>query len=136
MNRANAVDRDRRAEPLGRLLDQLADRLVVVLDEGLAQQGPLGDELPELAVDDLAPDVLRLALRRHLLLGDPPLRARSDRRGMSASLTPDRVGRGDVEGHLPAQRDEALAGRPFELHQHADLAVVVEVRRHRPGRRG
>ena len=70
-----APDRDGLAQLAGCFLDELADRLLVVLDERLLGEGPLGDELLQLAVDDLGPDVLRLALLR------PPAPRRCAARG-------------------------------------------------------
>src|SRR5690554_4684916 len=52
------------------LLDELFDRLVRVLHEGLREQRALLEELLEPALDDLLRDVLRLALLLHLLEED------------------------------------------------------------------
>src|SRR4051794_9675775 len=54
-------------------LEQVADRLGVVLDERLFGQDVLGEPRPQLALGDLLDDVGRLAGGRRLRLGDLPL---------------------------------------------------------------
>src|SRR5690606_17716704 len=79
--------------------DQLPDRLVRITDVGLLEERVLLVELLELALDDLVPEILGLALVLDLLLedrtltldhilGDPVLRYR------------ERVRRGDVHGDV------------------------------------
>ena len=80
--RADLVAHDRGHLAAG-LLQVLLDRLLVVLDERLAEQRDLAEPLADLALDDLGDDLLRLAgglrvvlrlLDENLALAAPPRR--------------------------------------------------------------
>ena len=108
-----------------------ADRLLVVLDPGLVQQRALGEKLLDLPFDDLGANGLGLSFLGHLLFGDATLPVHDVGADVLGPHR-DRVGGGDVERDLAGQLLGAgSAGHAFaaalELHQHADLAVVVEV---------
>src|SRR5690606_25669591 len=62
-----AADLDVLAQGRSGLLDEVADRLLVVLDVLLVEQHDLGEELVQPALDDLLGDGLRLALLDGLL---------------------------------------------------------------------
>src|SRR3712207_2244801 len=65
-----APDNDVLADPLNRVLQEVADRLVRLLDVGLGQQGLLGLPLAHPALDYLGLDVLGLAHLGDLLVHD------------------------------------------------------------------
>src|SRR5512144_2785740 len=111
--------------------DQIADGLLVVLDERLLQQHVLLIELLQHALNDLGPDVLRLLLLDHLRLVDAPLPL--DHLGRQVlHAHGDRPGRGDLQRHVLGEGAEIVGPRDevrlaVQLHQHADLAVEVDV---------
>src|SRR2546425_214428 len=117
---------------LGRqLFDQLAHRAFVVLHELLLEQDVLFVESLDHPFYDLATDVLGLFLLGHLSLVYLAL----PRDGLGRQVFDphrERVLGGDVDGQFARQRLEVLGARyeirfAIELHQHAELAVVVQV---------
>src|SRR5674476_1356686 len=111
---------------------QLLDGAVGVLDERLLHQARLGEELLELAGDDLLEHVLGLALD---LLGVDGLLADDDVFRHLVARDPARRGRGDVHGEVVGELLEGIAARHevglhADLHEHADLAAGVDVRIH------
>src|SRR5829696_8018807 len=69
----DAPDNDVLADPLDRVLQEVADRLVRLLDVGLGEERLLGLPLAYPALDDLGLDLLRLAHLGDLLVHDRPL---------------------------------------------------------------
>src|SRR6185503_2412096 len=96
----------------------LLDRLLVVLDEGLPHEGDLAEELVQRTFDHLARDFLRLArfLRTRELNRPLPL---NDVRRDIAFRHVLRLGERDVHAEVLA---DLL--RPFIVHQHTDLYSV------------
>src|ERR1044071_3941062 len=110
------------------LPDQVADRLLVVLDERLLHEAHLGVELVELAIHDLVHDRGRFALVLHLLGVDRAL-ARDALGGHV--FAPHVVGarRRGLHGEVLAERLEVVRARDevglaVHLDEHADPAVV------------
>src|SRR5579871_4707118 len=131
-----AADHDVLTGRRGDLMLELADRLALVLvgvDVRLLEQHDLAVPLGELALGDLRADVLRLVGR--LLLEDPQLGV-ADVVGHLLAADPARRGGGDVGGDVARERHEVVVARDeiglaVDLDEHADLAVVVDVGRHR-----
>ena len=114
------------------VLDRLAGVLVLV-DVLLLQQHDLFHPLAELALGDLRADVLGLV--GGLLLEDAQLGLL---RVLGDLLLGDveRVGRRDLQGNLARELLEVVVagdevGLAVDLHEHADLAGRVDVRRDR-----
>ena len=116
-----------------RVGDDLAHGLAGLLDEGLLEQADLGEELLDLAVDDLLDDLRRLAGLRRLRARRSRARARPRRRepprgarsaGCAAATCMARLAHELLE--VVGAGDEV--GLAVDLDQHADLAAGVDVR--------
>src|SRR5215210_5719254 len=120
-----------RARELG---PQLLDRLALVLvrvDVHLVEEDGLLHPLAQLALGDLAADLLGLV--GGLLLEHPQLRLLGVLRDVLLGDVLRGRRRGDVQGDLARELREVLVaghevGVAVDLHQHADLAVGVHVR--------
>src|SRR5690606_18156425 len=129
-----AADLDVLAQGGGGLLDELADRLLVVLDVRLVEQDDLGEELVQAALDDLVGDGLRLAFLDSLLAERFALGGHDVLRHVLAAEVL-RVGHRHVHGEVLGQLAEGVVaghevGLAVDLDQHGELAVVVDVGAH------
>src|SRR5918995_2836347 len=128
-----AADDDVLAGRAGELGAQLLDRLAVVLvgvDVHLVEEDGLLHPLAQLALGDLAADLLGLVGR--LLLEDAELGLLGLLRDLLLGHVPRRRGGGDVQRDLAGERREVLVAGDevrvaVDLDQHADLAVGVDV---------
>src|SRR5215831_4502464 len=113
------------------LVQEIADRLLVVLDPCLLEETDLLLPLGDLAIDDLADDVLRLARLARLLQADAALLLdRVGRNVLGGEV--ERVHGGDLQRHLAHERLERVAAGDevclaVHLEQHADAVVRVNV---------
>src|SRR6185503_19343351 len=106
-----------------RFLDQVADRLLVVLDVRLLEQAHLGEELVDLPVDDLVEDVGRLVLAFELGGEDRTLARDPVGRHVLAAHVVGAGGR-DLHGEITHPRSELRragdeVGLAVDLDQHA-----------------
>src|SRR5690606_35409041 len=126
-----AAELDVLAQRRGGLLDEFANRLLVVLDVRLVQQHDIGEELPEAPLDDLLGDGLRLAFLEGLLAQRLALGGHDVLRHVLATEVL-RVRHGDVHGQVLGQLAEGLVashevGLAVHLDQDGELPVVVDV---------
>src|SRR5215210_6595979 len=128
-----AADDDVLAGRARQLGAQLLDRLAVVLvavDVHLVEEDGLLHPLAQLALGDLAADLLWLV--GGLLLEDPQLGLLDLLRDLLLGHVPGRGGGGDVQRDLAGERREVLVagdevGVAVDLDEHPDLAVGVDV---------
>src|SRR5215207_123893 len=128
-----AADHDVLARLGGERGTDLLDRAAFVLlavDVRLLEQHDLLEPGVDLALDDVRADVVRLV--GELLLGDARLALDLVRRN-AVLVDRNRRGSGDVQGEIACEGHEVLVARDevglaVDLHQHADLAVRVDVR--------
>ncbi len=107
--------------------------MVRVFHKGLLQQSAFGVELFQLPVDDLVPDLFRLAGFAHLLPVHTTLPLHHVRRDLLARYAGG-IGSGDVQGDQTREFLELLGfrdkvGFTIELHQHTNLAAHMNVAR-------
>src|SRR3712207_2371738 len=126
-----APDNDVLADPLDRVLQEVPDRLVGLLDVGLGEQGLLGLPLAHPALDNLGLYLLGLAHLGDLLVDDLAL--------LLAGLGRDVLGRhderlhgGNVQRHVADEPLEVVgAGNEVrlavDLDEHAHAPVEVDV---------
>src|SRR5436309_181994 len=124
-------DADVLADPGDVLGDQLADRDLRVLDEGLLQQAELLVELGELPVDDLLDDLRGLARSSRLLPVDLPLGLDEVGGHFLAGDEPGvrcrDVHRDVLEELLELRSPGDEVGLAVHLHEHADLSARMDV---------
>src|ERR1051326_2230311 len=117
---------------LGRgLLHEVADRLLGIAHPRLVHQRDVFVKRLHLALDDLVDHVLGLSLGFHLLDKDATLRVDLLLRHL-IFVDSDRCGRGNVLGDVFAKLLKVIGPRDeirlaVDLHQHGDLAVVMNV---------